>query len=163
MHPVRRLPLTVSHFNGKILVSKKEMTAMKHQSHTHTVLLVEDDPDDVMMIMEVLEKTPEVKTVHHKNGLDALNYLKTIKEKNNPLPCLIILDINMPVLNGKELLAIIKNEKDLKYIPVIIFTTSSNGADKEFCNRFDVAFVTKPSNLKVFNETVQGFLSHCEV
>lgn len=84
---------------------------MEQQSHTHIVLLVEDDPEDVLMIIEVLGKTSELKIVHHKNGLGALNYLKTIKEKNNPLPCLIILDINMPVLNGKELLAIIKNEK----------------------------------------------------
>lgn len=126
----------------------------------HKILLIEDDPDDVMLISDALNETSySLIIINKKNGLDALTYLNEAKVKNE-LPSLIILDINMPVLNGKQLLAILKNEDELKPIPTIVFTTSSTEGDKEFCSRFNVPLVTKPNGMGIFNSTVQKFLEH---
>ena len=134
---------------------------MKHVDHT--ILLVEDDPDDVLLITDALKSTSSGLTIiNKKNGLEALNYLNEVKSGNDLLPCLIVMDINMPVLNGKQLLAILKNEDDFKFVPLIVFTTSSTDVDKEFCNRFNVPMVTKPNGMDAFNNTVQKFLEHCQ-
>ena len=124
---------------------------------------MEDDPDDVLLITDALKSTSSGLTIiNKKNGLEALNYLNEVKSGNDLLPCLIIMDINMPVLNGKQLLAILKNEDDFKFVPLIVFTTSSTDGDKEFCNRFNVPMVTKPNGMDAFNNTVQKFLEHCQ-
>lgn len=123
----------------------------------HIILLVEDDPDDVLLIMEALKSNlASLHIVHKKNGLEAINYLKEIT--NTSLPSLIIMDINMPVLNGKQMLSILKNDKKFQLIPVIVFTTSSHDGDKEFCNQFQVSMVTKPNNLESFNKKIQEFI-----
>lgn len=132
---------------------------MKHANHT--ILLVEDDPDDVLLIKEALSELSSIIIVNKKNGLDALHYLEELKEKNNSLPCLVILDINMPVLDGKKLLAILKNDNSFQSIPVIVFTTSSNGHDRDYCERFNVPMVTKPNDMDSFNITVRNFIEHC--
>ena len=127
----------------------------------HKILLIEDDPDDVMLITEALNDTSfKLAIINKKNGLEGLNYLNEIKSQKELLPSLIILDINMPVLNGKQLLAILKNEDDFKFIPIIVFTTSSTDGDREFCNRFSVPLVTKPNGMDNFNGAVKKFLEH---
>lgn len=133
---------------------------MEHVNHT--ILLVEDDPDDVQMITEALDGISPTNIVHKRNGLEGLNYLEHLKENGESLPCLIILDINMPVLDGKKLLAILKNEYDFQSIPIVVFTTSSNEMDKAYCERFDVPMVTKPNDMESFNLTVRNFLDHCQ-
>lgn len=107
-------------------------------------LLVDDDPDDLMLLKEAfhsIDKT--IRFVEAKDGISALNYLKGIKDQQL-LPALIVLDINMPVLNGRELLAIIKTENQLKHLKVIVFTTSSYPGDIEYCKQFNVELITKP-------------------
>jgi two-component system, response regulator len=133
---------------------------LRHKNHT--VLLVEDDPDDVLMVIEALADMPSIKLVHEKNGFEALAYLKELRAKAAPLPCLIVLDMNMPILNGKQLLSILKNGEDFNSIPAIVFTTSSNEKDKDFCNQFDVPLITKPYDINTFNKTVQKFVDHCK-
>ena len=133
---------------------------MKHSDHT--VLLVEDDPDDVLLVIEALSDKPFIKLVHEKNGFEALSYLKELKTKAASLPCLIILDINMPILDGKQLLSIIKNDERFSSIPIVVFTTSSNEKDKNFCHDYNVPMITKPYDITTFNETVIKFIEHCK-
>jgi CheY-like chemotaxis protein len=104
---------------------------MKHTNHM--ILLVEDDPDDVLLIKEALAEIPAINLVHQKNGWEGLKYLEDSKNNHRPLPCLIIMDMNMPVLHGKKLLAMLKNEIRFEPIPVIVFATSSNENDKKYC------------------------------
>jgi CheY-like chemotaxis protein len=111
--------------------------------------------------MEAFADRPSLNIIHKQNGLEALNYLKLSKAKEAALPCLIIMDINMPILTGKQLLSILKNEDDFQSIPVIIFTTSSTNGDREFCNRFNVPMITKPYDMAAFNKAVQDFIEHC--
>jgi len=135
---------------------------VKHTNHT--VLLVEDDPDDVAMIMDALDgSTYSLNIVHKKNGLQAVNYLNELTIKNSALPCIIIMDMNMPVISGKQLLSIIKSEDRFRSIPVIVFTTSSNDGDKKFCNDLNVRMVTKPNGMTAFNKEVQAFIKECTI
>lgn len=109
------------------------------------ILYAEDDPDDRELLRETLSNKglhPEI--VETANGREALLYLRSTKGKQNP-PVLILLDLNMPVLNGRETLAIIKSESDTDTIPVVVFTTSSSPNDHEFCRKFNVQMLTKPS------------------
>ena len=130
--------------------------------HTqHIVLLVEDDADDVLFMRDAFSVNTNIKLIHEKNGFEALAYLKDLKAKTAILPCLIIMDINMPKLNGKQLLSILKNDNDFQFIPMIVFTTSSNSSDKMFYSNFNVPMITKPFDMHSFSETAWHFLSYC--
>ena len=122
---------------------------------------MEDDADDVLLMRDAFAGQTNVKLVHEKNGYEALSYLRELKAKTALLPCLIITDINMPKLNGKQLLNILKNDNDFFSIPMIVFTTSSNNSDKEFCSNFKVPMITKPFDMESFSETARQFLSYC--
>jgi two-component system, response regulator len=133
------------------------------KSTDYTVLIVEDDLDDLLMITEALKTSMyKVDIIHKKNGKEALGYLKGINALNGPLPSLIITDINMPVLSGREMIAILKSEQDFRSVPVIVFTTSSNDGDKEFCKQFNVHMVTKPNSIDTFEKEVREFIMACD-
>ena len=87
------------------------------------------------------------------NGKEALTYLEQAQAAGN-LPCLIILDINMPVLGGKETLATIKSREEFKFIPVVVFTTSESDLDRLFCERYNTQMITKPPSYKTLEATI---------
>lgn len=95
------------------------------------ILLVEDSEQDALLIREALEEQEILKEMSHvQNGEEALKYLK--KEapyENSKLPDLILMDINMPVMNGIEALKQIKSLENFKQIPVLMLTTSSRKED----------------------------------
>ncbi len=123
------------------------------------ILCVDDDPDDREMVRDVLQATdPRFQIIEACDGREALDYLRS-KEGLANLPCLIILDMNMPRLSGRETLAILKSEPDTEAIPVVVFTTSSAQTDKIFCNRFNVEMVTKPPTYDALRTVVQRFIS----
>ena len=127
----------------------------------HTILCVDDDSDDLQLLHESLKGTHEnFDVIEAYNGRQALELLHKLKYSGTP-PCLIILDINMPVLNGKETLSIIKRDEALKSIPVVVFTTSGSDSDKRFCNFYGVEMVTKPPNFTHFKTVVQKLLRFC--
>ncbi|MGZ8545462.1 MAG: response regulator [Flavisolibacter sp.] len=126
------------------------------------ILYAEDDPDDRELLRETLSRKGfQHEIVETANGREALLYLRSTRGKQNP-PVLILLDLNMPVLNGRETLAIIKSEADTESIPVMVFTTSSSPNDQEFCKKFDVQMVTKPSTpeeLELVASQISGYIS----
>ncbi len=77
------------------------------------------------------------------------------------LPCLIIMDINMPQMDGKEALAVIKKNEDLIDLPVVIFSTSNSPIDKLYCTNFGVNLITKPDNVLNLQKEIKGILGHC--
>ena len=122
------------------------------------ILWADDDKDDLMLLRHVLQDIGEeydIREVH--NGSEALAYLEKSKQ-NASLPALIILDMNMPVLTGKETLSIIRKDEALKNIPVVFFTTSSSELDKLYCKRFGVEMITKPPIYAKLKETVRHLL-----
>ena len=125
------------------------------------ILYADDDPDDRELLREALKKKGvEHELIETTNGREALLYLRSPKGVEKQ-PCLILLDLNMPVLNGRETLAIIKSEVETESIPVIVFTTPSSPLDEQYCKRFSVEMVTKPISLQELNSFADRLLSYC--
>lgn len=124
-------------------------------ARSYTVLLVEDDDADALLIEEALLERGMARAVHR--ATDGISALAHLRDAANPRPDLLVLDLNMPRMNGRELLAVLKNDPVLARVPVVVLTTSSapddiTSAYREHAN----AYVTKPVNLDDFNRAVQG-------
>lgn len=125
------------------------------------VLCVDDDPDDQMMVLDtILEIDPTIRVASALNGVEALSFLNGAKERRE-LPCLVIMDINMPQMDGKKALALIKKDDGLSSVPIVMFTTSSSEMDKSFAARHGVEFITKPIKHQELYNTVKRLLSMC--
>ncbi len=125
------------------------------------ILWADDDMDDLMLMRHVLQDLGEgyhIAEVH--NGQEALDYLSQAR-KSQDLPCLIILDMNMPVLDGKETLTRLKKDETLKKIPVVFFTTSNSQMDKLYCKHNGVEMITKPPQYANLKDAVQKLLNYC--
>jgi len=118
------------------------------------ILLVEDDDVDVMTVQRALDELKVTnKLVHKIDGEDALNYLK---DANNLEPCIILLDLNMPRMNGFEFLKIAKADTTLRKIPVVVLTTSD--ADEGVVESYDLGvagYIVKPVDYRQFAEAVK--------
>jgi CheY-like chemotaxis protein len=122
------------------------------------VLLVEDDPGDVLMTREAFEEHKLRNTLHVVNdGVDAVAFLRRQGEFSEaPRPGLILLDLNLPRKDGREVLAEIKSDKNLRTIPVVVLTTSE--AEEDVLRSYDLhanAYVTKPVDFERFIRVVQ--------
>lgn len=134
-------------------------------SHTrqHHVLWADDDSDDLMLMREAMMAIDHAhKITEAHNGREVLDYLNNIEDPHL-FPCLIILDMNMPVLNGRETLAILKSEEKYNSIPVVVFTTSNSEMDRMFCRRFGVEMFTKPDDFNGHYQTIQQMLNFCSI
>jgi chemotaxis family two-component system response regulator Rcp1 len=125
------------------------------------ILLVEDSPSDAHLMREVLGETKWLKHLHVvKDGVEALNFLhRQGKYEYAPRPALILLDLNLPKLDGKELLAAIKTDPHLQLIPVVVLTTSATPAD--ILNSYKLhanSYIVKPLDLDDFIEVVQAIV-----
>ncbi len=123
------------------------------------VLLVEDDPGDVLLTEETLLGS-KIRTNLHVagDGVEALAFLrKEGRYAGMPRPDLILLDLNMPRKDGREVLAEIKEDPDLKTIPVAVLTTSSQ--DEDILRSYELhanCYITKPVGLEQFATVVQS-------
>ncbi|MFC8967367.1 response regulator [Streptomyces sp. NPDC057094] len=131
-----------------------ELTMMTSPTRPFDVLLVEDDVADAMLIEEALSERGARNLVQVTDGVAALEHLR---DPDSVRPDLIVLDLNMPRMNGRELLQVLKTDDDLQTIPVVVLTTSSapddvTGAYNSHAN----AYVTKPVNLVEFEQAVQS-------
>ncbi|WP_371483713.1 response regulator [Kitasatospora sp. NBC_00315] len=129
--------------------------ATRSQNRSYSVLLVEDDLADAMLIEEALFEHGTARTiVKAEDGVAALEYLRETAAR---LPDLIILDLNMPRMNGRELLEVLKTDDTLKLIPIVVLTTSAAPEDVSGAyHRHANAYVTKPVNLDDFTHAVRS-------
>ncbi|OLY94305.1 Response regulator receiver domain-containing protein [Cnuella takakiae] len=128
----------------------------------HTILWADDDVDDREMFREVLEGyAPDHEVVEFPNGAELLTYLRAQEPQN--FPCLVVLDMNMPVLGGRETLTAIKTDSRLNDIPVAIFTTSIIPQDKCYCERFQVTMFTKPPSYPQLESAIAQLLNLCQL
>ena len=118
------------------------------------ILLVEDDNIDAMTVKRALKELKIANPlVHQLNGEEALDYLRT---DNSHRPCVILLDLNMPRMNGIEFLKIAKADNELRQIPVIVLTTSKDEHDKVESFHFSVAgYIVKPTDYKKFVDAIR--------
>ena len=134
---------------------------MPTHEHSHTILYAEDDSDDLFMVQQAFEKyNGSFTLLHASNGFETLEKLNALRIADQ-LPCLIILDVNMPGMNGKETLIRIKQSSDFQKLPVVLFTTSSSEGDKAFAKKWDAAFITKPLMYSELEELAKTFLNLC--
>jgi len=121
----------------------------------NSVLLVEDDIIDVKIIKRIFKDLGLAYPLHvSPDGEEALQYLR---DKNTKLPTLILLDLNMPRMDGFEFLTIIKNDHILKSIPVIILTTSKDQNDKNEIFELGIAgYMVKSVDYKHFTKTIDN-------
>jgi len=119
------------------------------------ILLVEDDDVDVMTVQRAIKDLKITnQLVNTANGEEALEYLK---DENNKKPCFILLDLNMPKMNGTEFLKIVKADEVLKKIPVIVLTTSR--AEQGIVESFRLGaagYMVKSVDYKKFVETIMA-------
>jgi CheY-like chemotaxis protein len=118
------------------------------------ILLVEDDLVDALTVKRALKELRVTNRVlHRENGEEALKFLR---DPNTQWPFLILLDLNMPVMNGIEFLRVLKQEVTLKRIPVIVLTTSAEPLDKTSSFDLDVAgYMVKPVDYRQFVEAMR--------
>ncbi|HSM99110.1 MAG TPA: response regulator [Gallionella sp.] len=123
------------------------------------ILLVEDDQVDVMTVKRALKDIHVTNpVVNLENGEEALKYLRN---PDNAKPCIILLDLNMPIMNGIEFLQVAKRDDRLKRIPVIVLTTSGEQQDK--VNSFDLGvagYMAKPVDYRQFVEVMRTIDSY---
>jgi two-component system, response regulator len=127
-----------------------------------TFLVAEDDPDDRMLINEAFEESLVSNSIYFvEDGVELMDYLRgTGKYTNNgdsPSPDLILLDLNMPRKDGREALAEIKNDPHLRYIPVVVLTTSK--AEEDIMRSYDIgaaSYITKPMTFEGLVEAIKG-------
>jgi len=128
---------------------------------THYIIYADDDRDDLDLLTECFEKHAQnVELLTFLNGFDAFSFLNSLSP-TDPMPCLIILDINMPMLNGREVVQKIRLRKNFEKIPIVLFTTSSQPHDKFFARQYNVGFMTKPLNYRQMDIIAESFINHC--
>jgi CheY-like chemotaxis protein len=127
----------------------------------HVIIYADDDPDDLELVKESFnEFANNVEVITFSDGAQALNYLSR-QNSSDAVPCLIILDVNMPVMDGKQALIRIREMERLNAIPVVLFTTSSLPSDKTFAELYNAGFMTKPLNLQQMEKITDAFIEHC--
>jgi two-component system response regulator len=132
---------------------------MMTSGHVLSVLLVDDDEGDLLMIQEALDSGTREHDVHiAHDGEEALEFLQRKgRFADAPRPDLILLDLNMPRMNGRQVLAFVKGDEDLRRIPVVVLTTSRAPVDISDSYRLHAnAYVTKPMSLDDLTAVVKG-------
>ena len=122
------------------------------------ILLVEDNENDVLLTRESFKRSRLAVTIHHVNdGVECMEFLrKEGKFSDAVTPDLILLDLNMPRMGGKEVLAELVADKDLCHLPVVILTTSSD--EKEILDMYKLrcsSYIVKPVDFEQFLSVVK--------
>ena len=126
------------------------------------VLLVDDDDDDIRFIKKTILSThPQAKLLRASDGLEAMAMLRCQTPfEQTPRPSLVLLDLNMPKMNGFEVLEAMKSDSDLRNIPVVVLSTSDDEQDIAKCIALQAdGYVTKPTHLREFREAVNAICS----
>jgi CheY-like chemotaxis protein len=135
------------------------MTSTENTPKHIEILLVEDSPTDVLIAREALTEAKLYNTIHvADDGIEAMDFLyRRGKFASAPRPGLILLDLNLPRKNGREVLAEIKADDNLKNIPVVVLTTSSD--EEDILKSYDLhanCYVIKPVEFPNFVRAVQS-------
>ena len=131
------------------------------QNKNLKILLIEDDMIEVMKMNRTISKLKlDHKIMEANNGEEALEIL----QHKNMIPDIILLDLNMPKINGLEFLSILKKDEVLKYIPTVILTTSNNQKDLLECFKIGVSgYVLKPLKYEDYVTKIESLLNYWSI
>ncbi len=123
-----------------------------------SILLIDDDEDDREFFLEAIEEyNPEIRCIEARNGQEGLDFLNAEKIR----PDIIFLDLNMPLMNGRQFLLEIKKIDHLKHIPIVILTTSSDNKTIQDCLAIGASyFITKPDKFSLWVTTISDYLNN---
>ena len=125
-------------------------------------LYVEDDDEDVILLKDMMELTrSRSKFVSVRNGFEAIKFLQGIK-KGDAFPSLILLDIQMPRLNGPETLEFLKTDDVYCLIPVLMFSVAQNQEQSVYFGKMRTEVLSKPGNFKTWKDTLRKINSYLE-
>ena len=133
--------------------------SFKNRIRPVEILLVDDNPGDIRLTQETLKESKIINKINVvEDGAEAIGFLKKVgKYENVSTPDLILLDLNLPKKNGREVLAEIKEDKILKLIPVVIFTIST--AEEDILKSYKLhanCYITKPVDMNQFIKIVRS-------
>jgi CheY-like chemotaxis protein len=127
-------------------------------------LLVAEDSDEDFVTLQRLMQRMQVQNPIHRctDGDSVLDFLQSGTEESQPArPSVILLDLNLPGTDGRDVLEQLKQDESLREIPVVVFTTSSNPKDIEFCYQKGAnGYLIKPMNAQALQRTVQAFVNY---
>lgn len=128
------------------------------------ILIAEDNPDHAELIRETIhDSEPDIVICIKSNGEEALKHLYDLQKQGGQLPDLMLIDIKMPRMSGMETLAAIKQDPDLRHIPVIILSTSTNEAEMRICLKSGAAaYLAKPLEPQEFDTLVRPWLEETQ-
>ena len=123
------------------------------------ILLVEDNPGDARLAVEALRDSKVHNKLYHvEDGVEAMRFLHhRVENEHVPPPDLILLDLNLPKKDGREVLAEIKEDPELRFVPVVVLTTSA--AERDLVKSYNLhanAYIVKPIDLNQFIDVVQA-------
>jgi CheY-like chemotaxis protein len=126
------------------------------------VLYADDDADDRELLTEMVEKLkPAFKVITAVNGKDAISKLDDLLSIGL-LPCLIVLDMNMPVMDGTETLGQIRSCQNWDTVPVCIYSTSVRTRYADIALKYEVDIIQKPSTTEGLRSSIEQLLAHCD-
>lgn len=125
------------------------------------ILMVDDDSEDRMIMQDLFKEIGAISLLHYEeNGEEALTYLENCYQQQQTLPNLIVLDLNMPRLNGTQVLKKIKQDERFQDISVIIFSTSLNPLEKnESLKSGALSYIIKPMTYDECRDTAKYFIN----
>ena len=130
------------------------------------LLVIEDSDEDFETLGRMMRKSSVIHPVYRcADGDEALDFLyhtgEYIDSAKAPRPAMILLDLNLPGTDGREVLEQIKQDRELKIIPVVVLTTSSNPGDIEVCYQYGVnGYILKPIDIKKLMRTIQVIIDY---
>ncbi len=125
------------------------------------VLYADDDLEDRELIGEAFQNYEHaIELLTFENGIELLSFIQRLNPFQ-PTPCLIILDINMPALDGKETLERLRKMEGFKDVPAVLFSTSTLPSEADFAKCFNAGFVTKPLYQPQIRLIVDKLIEHC--
>ncbi|MDP2144097.1 MAG: response regulator [Gallionella sp.] len=131
---------------------------LAENSQPFDILLVEDEPADAHLVRSALKENKVLCNMNVvQDGVEALAYLRREGQYHDvPFPDLILLDLNMPRMNGREFLAVVKADEELKTIPVVVLTTSDVERDVVASYKLGAAgYITKPVDMDQFIDAIR--------
>jgi CheY-like chemotaxis protein len=128
----------------------------------YSILCVDDDPDDLQMLREAIAIVDgNCQVVEAHNGIEGLSQLEEMKSAG-VFPSLIVLDINMPKMDGRQTFLSIRADESFSCIPIVIFSTSSSSLDRMFFTNKNVEYIIKPISFTQCIEAAAKLLQHCK-
>jgi len=131
-----------------------------------SLLVIEDSDEDFEALCRIMRREAVINPIFRcTDGDEALDFLyhtgAYTDSQKFPSPSIILLDLNLPGTDGREVLEQIKQDRSLKNIPVVVFTTSSNPKDIEVCYRYCIAsYILKPIDINRLVQTIQSFITY---